>query len=58
MAGFFAAGTELYGGKPPQLRAGVAKQKVTAPISIPYLTSSGNGTCKEFEGVHDDLFAR
>ena len=44
--------------KVPRLVAGAAKRKVTPPITIPYLTSSGNGTCKAFEDVHDDLFAR
>lgn len=40
------------------LRAGVAKTKVTPPLAIPYLTSSGAGTNAPFQGVHDDLFAR
>jgi hypothetical protein len=40
------------------LRAGLAKSKVTPPIEVPFLTSSGAGTNAPFEGVHDDLFAR
>lgn len=40
------------------LKAGAAKRKVTPPIWVPYLTSSGNGTNAPFSGVHDDLFAR
>jgi len=40
------------------LFAGTAKRKVTPPMAIPYLTSSGNGTCAPFTGMHDDLFAR
>jgi neutral ceramidase len=40
------------------LKAGVSKQIVTPPTWVPYLTSSGNGTCAPFEGVHDDLYAR
>ena len=40
------------------LSAGVAKRTVTPPTWVPYLTSSGNGTCAPFEGVHDDLHAR
>ena len=38
--------------------AGAAKRCVTPPTWVPYLTSSGNGTCAPFEGVHDDLYAR
>lgn len=40
------------------LTAGAAKRKVTPPVSVPYLTSSGNGTNAPFAGVHDDLYAR
>ncbi len=40
------------------LRAGVAKHRITPPIWIPYLTSSGNGASAPFKGVHDELFAR
>jgi hypothetical protein len=42
----------------PKLWAGVAKRKVTPPTWVPYLTSSGAGTSRPFEGVHDDLYAR
>ena len=31
---------------------------MTPPLSVPYLTSSGNGTNAPFQGLHDDLFAR
>ncbi len=40
------------------LIAGAAKRRVTPPVWVPYLTSSGNGTCGPFGGVHDDLYAR
>ena len=40
------------------LTAGAAKRCVTPPAWAPYLTSSGNGTCAPFDGVHDDLYAR
>lgn len=40
------------------LEAGAAKRKVTPPVWVPYLTSSGNGTNAPFSGVHDDLYAR
>lgn len=40
------------------LSAGAAKRRVTPPVWVPYLTSSGRGTCAPFEGVHDDLYAR
>lgn len=40
------------------LEAGTAKRKVTPPVWVPYLTSSGNGTNAPFSGVHDDLYAR
>ncbi|HUY88484.1 MAG TPA: hypothetical protein VMV10_07105 [Pirellulales bacterium] len=40
------------------IKAGAAKRKVTPPIWVPYLTSSGNGTSGPFTGVHDDLHAR
>lgn len=42
----------------PTLKAGAARRRITPPISIPYLTSSGNGTHAPFQGVHCDLFAR
>lgn len=41
-----------------KLKAGAARTKVTPPLAIPYLTSSGAGTNTPFQGVHDDLFAR
>jgi neutral ceramidase len=44
-------------GKKPLL-AGASKRRVTPPLSVPYLTSSGNGTNAPFQGFHDDLFAR
>ena len=31
---------------------------MTPPLSVPYLTSSANGTTAPFQGLHDDLFAR
>ncbi|HXT60955.1 MAG TPA: hypothetical protein VN699_20110 [Pirellulales bacterium] len=40
------------------LKAGAAKRKVTPPIWVPYLTSSGNATNAPFTKVHDDLYAR
>ncbi len=40
------------------LMAGAVKRCVTPPTWVPYLTSSGNGTCEPFDGVHDDLYAR
>jgi hypothetical protein len=43
--------------KPPLL-VGASKRRVTPPLSVPYLTSSGNGTNAPFQGLHDDLFAR
>ncbi|HEY5313199.1 MAG TPA: hypothetical protein VIK18_11800 [Pirellulales bacterium] len=42
----------------PKLLAGAAQRKVTPPTWVPYLTSSGAGTSRPFEGVHDDLYAR
>jgi hypothetical protein len=42
----------------PQLKVGAASCVVTPPLSVPYLTSSGNGTNAPFTGVHDDLHAR
>ena len=42
----------------PYLLAGASKRRVTPPLSVPYLTSSGNGTSAPFKGIHDDLFAR
>jgi hypothetical protein len=44
-------------GKKPLL-VGASKRRVTPPLSVPYLTSSGNGTNAPFQGIHDDLFAR
>lgn len=40
------------------LRVGASKRLVTPPLSVPYLTSSSNGTGAPFQGLHDDLFAR
>jgi hypothetical protein len=40
------------------LLAGASKGRMTPPLSVPYLTSSANGTSAPFQGVHDDLFAR
>ena len=40
------------------LTAGTAKRCVTPPTWVPYLTSSGSGTCAPFQGVHDPLHAR
>ncbi|OHE77174.1 MAG: hypothetical protein A2107_10845 [Verrucomicrobia bacterium GWF2_62_7] len=40
------------------LTVGAAKRRVTPPLWVPYLTSSGSGTHASFQGVHDDLFAR
>jgi hypothetical protein len=40
------------------LSAGVAATKVTPPLEIRYLASSGAGTNAPFQGVHDDLLAR
>jgi neutral ceramidase len=45
------------GGK-RRLLVGASKRRVTPPLSVPYLTSSGNGTNAPFQGFHDDLFAR
>jgi len=39
------------------LRVGAAKREVTPPVWVPYLTSSGAGTCAPFSDVHDPLFA-
>jgi hypothetical protein len=44
--------------KGAQLAVGAAKRRVTPPLWVPYLTSSGNGTHAPFQGIHDDLFAR
>ena len=41
-----------------RLLAGASRRRVTPPLSVPYLTSSGNGTNAPFKSVHDDLFAR
>jgi hypothetical protein len=46
------------GQKTVQLLAGAAKRKVTPPTWVPYLTSSGAGTSRPFDDVHDDLYAR
>jgi hypothetical protein len=40
------------------LLAGAGKRRVTPPLSVPYLTSSANGTNAPFKSVHDDLYAR
>lgn len=63
-AGLFSAGA-LAGCSAKQatadgglLRVGVARREVTPPVWVPYLTSSGVGTCAPFGGVHDPLFAR
>jgi hypothetical protein len=40
------------------LSAGVAASRITPPLEVPYLTSSGAGTNARFQGVHDDLWAR
>lgn len=40
------------------VQAGAAKRRVTPPLWVPYLTSSGAGTNAPFMGVHDDLYAR
>jgi len=44
--------------KGTRLTVGAAKRRVTLPLWVPYLTSSGNGTHAPFQSVHDDLFAR
>jgi hypothetical protein len=41
-----------------RLLVGAGKRRVTPPLSVPYLTSSANGTNAPFKSVHDDLFAR
>ncbi|MCX6907480.1 MAG: hypothetical protein NTY01_05500, partial [Verrucomicrobia bacterium] len=41
-----------------RLAVGAAKRRITPPLWVPYLTSSGSGTHAPFQGVHDDLFAR
>jgi hypothetical protein len=59
-----AAGLSLAGcsstpdAKEARLAVGAAKRRVTPPLWVPYLTSSGNGTHAPFQGIHDDLFAR
>ena len=40
------------------LQAGAAKRRVTPPLWVPYLTSSGAGANAPFTAVHDDLYAR
>jgi hypothetical protein len=40
------------------LLVGASRRRVTPPLSVPYLTSSGNGTNAPFQDLHDDLFAR
>lgn len=45
-------------GPAASLQAGAAKRKVTPPVWVPYLTSSGNGTNAPFTGIHDELYAR
>lgn len=49
-------GTGAFAAEP--VRAGAAKRRVTPPLWVPYLTSSGNGTNAPFVAVHDDLYAR
>ncbi|MCX6901868.1 MAG: hypothetical protein NT105_24565 [Verrucomicrobia bacterium] len=44
--------------KRTSLVVGAAKRRITPPLWVPYLTSSGNGTHAPFQSVHDDLFAR
>lgn len=44
--------------KEARLAVGAAKRRITPPLWVPYLTSSGNGTHAPFQGVHDDLYAR
>ncbi|MFA6562715.1 MAG: hypothetical protein WCV00_12465 [Verrucomicrobiia bacterium] len=44
--------------KGTRLTVGAARHRITPPLWVPYLTSSGNGTHAPFQGVHDDLFAR
>jgi putative membrane-bound dehydrogenase-like protein len=41
-----------------KLKAGVARSRITPPLEVPYLTSSGAGTNARFRAVHDDLWAR
>jgi neutral ceramidase len=45
-------------GNTKPLLVGASKRRVTPPFSVPYLTSSANGTNAPFQGLHDDLFAR
>lgn len=52
----FAAGAALAQGG--VLTAGAARRRITPPLSVPYLTSSGKGTYAPFDAVRDDLSAR
>ena len=54
----FAGCGSVPGAHEARLVAGAAKRRVTPPLWVPYLTSSGNGTHAPFQSVHDDLFAR
>jgi hypothetical protein len=54
----FAGCASAPAANPPPLLAGAARRRVTPPLWVPYLTSSGNGTHAPFQGVHDELFAR
>jgi len=44
--------------KRTRLAVGAARRRITPPLWVPYLTSSGSGTHAPFQSVHDDLFAR
>jgi putative membrane-bound dehydrogenase-like protein len=50
--------TSAAAGPPGGLSAGVARTKITPPLWVPFLTSSGAGTNAPFKEVHDDLYAR
>ncbi|MBM3859355.1 MAG: hypothetical protein FJ395_06860 [Verrucomicrobia bacterium] len=53
-----SVGSRAFAAKGTRLLAGAAKRRVTPPLWVPYLTSSGRGTHAPFQGVHDDIFAR
>jgi hypothetical protein len=53
-----AAGAFAQGAATSRLLAGAAKRRVTPPLQVPFLTSSGNATNAPFQAVNDDLFAR
>jgi neutral ceramidase len=55
---FCTAASGHAAGRHRLLLAGASKRRVTPPLCVPYLTSSGNGTNAPFQGIHDDLFAR